>query len=47
MAAKSLESIDCSIQPLDFSFHPTIDIVAAGLVDGTVEGASSSVTLFV
>jgi len=37
MAAKSLESIDCSIQPLDFSFHPTIDIVAAGLVDGTVE----------
>ena len=40
MAAQSFEPIDCSIQPLNFSFHPKIDIAAAALVDGTVEGES-------
>jgi len=37
MAARVLESIECSVQPLDFAFHPTKDILAAALVDGTVE----------
>jgi hypothetical protein len=37
MAARQLESVDCSLQPLDFAFHPTKEILAAGLVDGTVE----------
>jgi hypothetical protein len=32
-------SIECSDQPLDAVFHPTNpSILAAGLVDGTVEG---------
>ena len=31
-------TIECSDQPLDISFHPTVPhVVAAGLVDGTVE----------
>ena len=34
-----LNSIECSAQPLDLSFHPRKDnLVAAALVDGTVEG---------
>ncbi|KAL7444517.1 hypothetical protein ACHAXH_008376 [Discostella pseudostelligera] len=33
----SLKPIECSSQPLSISFHPSKDIVAAGLVDGTVE----------
>ena len=34
-----LTSIECSAQPLDLSFHPRKDnLVAAALVDGTVEG---------
>ena len=37
MAAQALEPIDCSVQPLDFAFHPSKDILAAALVDGTVE----------
>ncbi len=37
MAARSLDPIECSVQPLDIAFHPTKDILAAGLVDGTVE----------
>ena len=35
--ATPLKPIECSAQPLCFSFHPTKDIVAAGLVDGTIE----------
>ena len=35
--ATSLKPIECSAQPLSISFHPSKDIVAAGLVDGTVE----------
>lgn len=35
--ATSLKPIECSAQPLSISFHPFKDIVAAGLVDGTVE----------
>ena len=35
--ATALKPIECSAQPLSISFHPTKDIVAAGLVDGTVE----------
>ena len=35
--ATPLPSIECSAQPLSISFHPSKDIVAAGLVDGTVE----------
>lgn len=35
--ATPLPSIECSAQPLSISFHPTKDIVAAGLVDGTIE----------
>lgn len=37
MAANILQPIECSAQPLDISFHPSQDIVAAALVDGTVE----------
>ncbi len=37
MAAQVLEPIECSVQPLDVAFHPTKTILAAGLVDGTVE----------
>eukprot|EP00979_Chaetoceros_neogracilis_P014083 scaffold4425_cov281-Chaetoceros_neogracile.AAC.4 len=37
MAARQLESVECSLQPLDLAFHPTKEILAAGLVDGTVE----------
>lgn len=36
--ARQLKSIECSAQPLCFSFHPFRDVVAAGLADGTVEG---------
>jgi WD repeat-containing protein 55 len=33
-----LDSVECSDQPLDFSFHPTREnILAAALVDGTME----------
>ncbi|KAL3788226.1 hypothetical protein HJC23_004693 [Cyclotella cryptica] len=35
--ARQLKSIECSAQPLCMSFHPFRDVVAAGLVDGTVE----------
>ena len=35
--ATPLKPIECSAQPLCISFHPHKDIVAAGLVDGTVE----------
>jgi len=35
--ATPLKPIECSAQPLCISFHPCKDIVAAGLVDGTVE----------
>ncbi|KAL7503901.1 hypothetical protein ACHAXN_005762 [Cyclotella atomus] len=35
--ARQLRSIECSAQPLCMSFHPLRDVVAAGLVDGTVE----------
>ena len=35
--ATPLNPIECSAQPLCISFHPQKDIVAAGLVDGTVE----------
>ena len=39
--ASSLHSIECSDQPLDLSFHPQRDtLVAAALVDGTLEGMS-------
>jgi hypothetical protein len=39
---KYLDSIECSDQPLDISFHPKREnLVAAALVDGTVEGMSS------
>jgi hypothetical protein len=39
MSKLYLQSIECSAQPLDLSFHPTLDyLVAAALVDGTVEG---------
>lgn len=37
MAARVLKPIECSVQPLDLAFHPTKDIVAVALVDGTVE----------
>jgi len=37
MAAEALTPIDCSDQPLDIAFHPSRDILAAALVDGTVE----------
>jgi hypothetical protein len=41
MTTNFLDSIECSAQPLDFSFHPTREnLLAAGLVDGTVEGES-------
>jgi hypothetical protein len=36
--ASPKRKIDCSAQPLDFSFHSeNPNILAAGLVDGTVE----------
>lgn len=35
--ATPLKPIECSAQPLCISFHPQKDIIAAGLVDGTVE----------
>lgn len=35
--ATPLRPIECSVQPLCMAFHPTRNIVAAGLVDGTVE----------
>jgi len=35
--ATPLPSIECSAQPLSISFHPYKEIVAAGLVDGTIE----------
>ena len=35
--ATPLNPIECSAQPLCISFHPHKDIIAAGLVDGTVE----------
>ena len=35
----SLQSIECSDQPLGLSFHPQREtLVAAALVDGTLEG---------
>uniref|UniRef100_A0A7S4RXE7 Anaphase-promoting complex subunit 4 WD40 domain-containing protein n=1 Tax=Ditylum brightwellii TaxID=49249 RepID=A0A7S4RXE7_9STRA len=37
MAGVAVDPITCSDQPLCISFHPTRDIVAAGLVDGTLE----------
>ncbi len=37
MAARALDAIECSVQPLDFAFHPSKDIIATALVDGTVE----------
>lgn len=37
--ATYLDRIECSVQPLDISFHPQRDnLVAAALVDGTLEG---------
>lgn len=35
--ATPLKPIECSAQPLSIAFHPVKDILAAGLVDGTVE----------
>jgi hypothetical protein len=35
--ATPLIPVECSAQPLCISFHPYRDIVAAGLIDGTVE----------
>mmetsp|Transcript_30898 Transcript_30898/g.55990 ORF Transcript_30898/g.55990 Transcript_30898/m.55990 type:complete len:559 (-) Transcript_30898:68-1744(-) len=35
--ATALKPIECSAQPLSISFHPVKDILAAGLVDGTIE----------
>ena len=37
MAADRAKPIECSAQPMGLSFHPARRIVAAGLVDGTVE----------
>ena len=37
MAARKLDPIDCSDQPLDIAFHPSKPLMAAGLVDGTIE----------
>ena len=37
MASEIVGSIECSTQPLDFSFHPSDSIVATALVDGTLE----------
>ena len=44
--ARQLKSVECSAQPLCISFHPFRDVVAAGLVDGTVEGEMISLHLF-
>jgi hypothetical protein len=42
-APKYLDSIECSDQPLDISFHPNqAHLVAAALVDGTVEGETET-----
>ena len=35
--ADEADPIECSVQPLGLSFHPTRRIAAAGLVDGTLE----------
>ena len=35
--ADAAPSIECSSQPLGLSFHPTRRLVAAGLVDGSIE----------
>jgi WD40 repeat protein len=44
-APKYLDSIECSDQPLDISFHPNrAHLVAAALVDGTVEGETETET---
>lgn len=37
MAARKLDPIDCSDQPLDIAFHPSKPLMVAGLVDGTIE----------
>jgi len=37
MATRVLDPVECSAQPLDIAFHPSKEILAAGLVDGTVE----------
>ena len=37
MAGRVLDPVECSLQPLDLAFHPTDEILAVGLVDGTVE----------
>jgi hypothetical protein len=43
MTKPYLDSIDCSDQPLDLSFHPKRDnLVAVALVDGTLEGTYAS-----
>ena len=31
------EAVECSAQPMGLSFHPSRDILASGLVDGTIE----------
>jgi hypothetical protein len=37
------QSIDCSAQPLDLSFHPNREyVMAAALADGTIESESNS-----
>jgi hypothetical protein len=37
------QSIDCSAQPLDLSFHPNREyVMAAALADGTIESESKS-----
>ena len=35
--AELLESVRCGSQPLGISFHPSSPLVAAGLVDGSIE----------
>lgn len=37
MAARPLDPIECSVQPLDLAFHPSKEILAVALIDGTVE----------
>ena len=37
MAAEALDAITCRSQPLGLSFHPTREVLACGLVDGSVE----------
>ena len=36
-STSSTEAVECSAQPLGIAFHPSRDIIAAGLVDGTIE----------